>query len=39
MRPDGCLFLGSAETLIGLENAYERVPGIGCSWYRPKTRA
>ena len=39
MRPDGCLFLGSAETLIGLENAYERVPGIGCSWYRPKPRA
>ena len=38
LRPDGCLFLGSAETLIGLENAYDRVAGVGGSYYRPKPR-
>jgi len=38
LRPDGCLFLGSAETLIGLENSYERAAGVGGSYYRPKPR-
>lgn len=38
LRPDGCLFLGSAETLIGLEASYERASGVGGSYYRPKPR-
>jgi chemotaxis protein methyltransferase CheR len=38
LRSDGCLFLGSAETLIGLENAYSRAGGVGGSYYRPKPR-
>jgi len=38
LRPDGCLFLGSAETLIGLETSYERSAGVGGSYYRPRPR-
>jgi chemotaxis protein methyltransferase CheR len=39
LRPDGLLFLGGAETLIGIDNGYERLTGTGCSYYRPKSRA
>jgi chemotaxis protein methyltransferase CheR len=39
LRPDGFLFLGGAETLIGMETGYERLTGIGCSYYRPMPRA
>jgi chemotaxis protein methyltransferase CheR len=39
LRPDGLLFLGGAETLIGIDNGYERLTGTGCSYYRPKPRA
>lgn len=39
LRPDGLLFLGGAETLIGIDNGYERITGTGCSYYRPKPRA
>jgi len=38
LRPDGVLFLGGAETLIGIDNGYERLTGIGCSYYRPKAK-
>ena len=38
LRPDGALFLGGAETLIGMETGYERLTGAGCSYYRPKPR-
>jgi chemotaxis protein methyltransferase CheR len=38
LRPDGALFLGGAETLIGMDTGYERLSGAGCSYYRPKPR-
>jgi chemotaxis protein methyltransferase CheR len=38
LRPDGVLFLGGAETLIGMDTRYERLTGAGCSYYRPKQR-
>ena len=38
LRPDGALFLGGAETLIGMDTGYERLTGVGCSYYRPKPR-
>jgi chemotaxis protein methyltransferase CheR len=38
LRPDGALFLGGAETLIGMDTNYERLSGAGCSYYRPKSR-
>jgi chemotaxis protein methyltransferase CheR len=38
LRPDGALFLGGAETLIGMDTRYERLTGAGCSYYRPKQR-
>ena len=38
LRPDGALFLGGAETLIGMDTGYERLTGAGCSYYRPKQR-
>jgi chemotaxis protein methyltransferase CheR len=38
LRPDGSLFLGGAETLIGMDTGYERLTGAGCSYYRPKPR-
>jgi hypothetical protein len=38
VRPDGALFLGGAETLIGIDAGYERLSGVGCSYYRPKPR-
>jgi chemotaxis protein methyltransferase CheR len=38
LEPDGGLFLGGAETLIGIDTGYDRVAGAGCSYYRPKAR-
>lgn len=39
LKPDGFLFLGGAETLIGMDTGYERLTGSGCSYYRPKLRS
>jgi chemotaxis protein methyltransferase CheR len=36
MRPDGYLFLGGAETTMGLSDAFERVPFDKTAYYRPK---
>lgn len=36
IKPDGALFLGGAETLIGIDNGYDRLPGVGCSYYRAR---
>ena len=38
LKPDGALFLGGAETMIGIDTGYERLAGAGCSYYQPKTR-
>ena len=38
LKPDGYLFLGGAETLIGMDTGYERLTGSGCSYYRPTLR-
>jgi chemotaxis protein methyltransferase CheR len=38
LRPDGALFLGGAESLIGTDTGYDRLAGVGCSYYRPKQR-
>lgn len=38
LRPDGALFLGGAETMIGIDTGYERLLGAGSSYYRPKGR-
>jgi len=35
LRPDGGLFLGGAETMLGMDVGYERKTGIGCSYYLP----
>lgn len=37
VRPDGALFLGGAETMLGVCDSYERVEGVGCSAYRPRS--
>jgi len=39
LKPDGALFLGGAETMIGIDTGYDRLTGAGCSYYRPKPRA
>lgn len=36
LEPDGAMFLGGAETLIGIDTGYDRIAGAGCSYYRPK---
>lgn len=36
LRPDGALFLGGAETMLGMEVGFERKTGAGCSYYIPK---
>ncbi len=36
VRPDGALFLGGAETMLGMEVGFERKTGKGCSYYIPK---
>ena len=38
LKPDGALFLGGAETMIGIDTGYDRLAGAGCSFYRPKPR-
>jgi len=38
LRPEGSLFLGGAETMMGIDEGYERLTGVGCSYYRPKGR-
>ena len=38
LKPDGALFLGGAETMIGIDAGYDRLAGAGCSFYRPKPR-
>jgi chemotaxis protein methyltransferase CheR len=38
LRPDGVLFLGSAETMIGIDDGWNRVSQGGCSYYKPKPR-
>lgn len=37
VRPDGALFLGGAETMLGVCDTYDRVEGVGCSYYCPRT--
>jgi chemotaxis protein methyltransferase CheR len=36
LRPEGYLFLGSAETTLNIDNGYERVPYHDSFYYRPK---
>jgi chemotaxis protein methyltransferase CheR len=36
VRPDGGLFLGGAETMLGINESYSRLSGMGCSYYRPQ---
>jgi chemotaxis protein methyltransferase CheR len=36
LRPDGSLFLGGAETMIGIDDGWNRVVHGGCSHYTPK---
>lgn len=38
LRADGALFLGGAETMIGIDDGWDRVVEGGCSHYRPKPR-
>jgi chemotaxis protein methyltransferase CheR len=38
LRPDGALFLGGAETMIGIDDGWDRVVHGGCSHYAPKPR-
>ena len=35
LRSDGGLFLGGAETMLGMDIGYERKSGTGCSYYIP----
>jgi chemotaxis protein methyltransferase CheR len=35
LRSDGSLFLGGPETMIGIDAGWQRLPGLGCSYYRP----
>jgi chemotaxis protein methyltransferase CheR len=39
LQPDGWLFLGSAETTIGIDESYTRVPAGRTSAYRHRTAA
>lgn len=35
LRRDGGLFLGGAETMLGMDVGYDRMTGSGCSYYVP----
>jgi len=35
LRNDGALFLGGAETMLGMDVGYERKTVTGCSYYVP----
>jgi chemotaxis protein methyltransferase CheR len=39
LQPDGWLFLGSAETTIGIDESYTRVPAGKTSAYRHRAAA
>jgi chemotaxis protein methyltransferase CheR len=39
LRPDGVLFLGGAETMIGIDDGWDRVTAGGSSYYVPKGRS
>jgi chemotaxis protein methyltransferase CheR len=36
LQPDGYLLLGNAETTLGIEDRFERLPDGGTGWYRLK---
>jgi chemotaxis protein methyltransferase CheR len=36
LRADGSLFLGGAETMIGIDDGWQRHTAAGASCYRPK---
>ena len=38
LRPDGSLFLGGAETMIGIDDGWTRITLGGCSHYAPRPR-
>jgi len=35
VKSDGSLLLGGAETMIGIDDGWQRLTGLGCSYYRP----
>ncbi|MFM7108078.1 MAG: CheR family methyltransferase [Planctomycetaceae bacterium] len=39
LRPDGAMFLGGAETLIGVDDGWDRIADAGSCHYRPKGRS
>jgi chemotaxis protein methyltransferase CheR len=38
LRPDGSLFLGGAETMIGIDDGWQRITSGGSSHYKPKPK-
>jgi chemotaxis protein methyltransferase CheR len=39
LKSDGSLFLGGAETMIGIDDGWDRITSGGCSHYKPKQRS